>query len=108
MQQLKEQIAPLPGLAGVISRQNGQNLTLLALETPGLDTGLKARESSIAAVGSPLSSCIAAPDPPSSCLPAQHRGRDDLAEAPRNQASEHWQKDTQTRPKRAAQVCSAP
>ena len=33
MQQLKEQIAPLPGLAGVISRQNGQNLTLLALES---------------------------------------------------------------------------
>ena len=83
MQQLKEQTAPLPGLVGVISRQNGQNLAL-HWRSRAVDTGLKARESSIAAVGSPLSSCIAAPDPPSSCLPAQHRGRDDLAEAPRN------------------------
>ena len=83
MQQLKEQTAPLPGLVGVISRQNGQNLTL-HWRPRAVDTGLKARESSNAAVGSPLSSCIAAPDPPSSCLPAQLCGRDDLAEAPRN------------------------
>ena len=83
MQQLKEQTAPLPGLVGVISRQNGQNLTL-HWRSIAVEIGLKARESSVAAVGSPLSSCIAAPDPPSSCLPAQHCGRDDLAEAPRN------------------------
>ena len=83
MQQLKEQIAPLPGLAGVISRQNGQNLTL-HWRPRAQDTGLQARESSNAVVGSPLSSRIAAPDPPSPCMPAQRRGRDDLAEAPRN------------------------